>query len=263
MNNIYRQYDILIKNMVTILSEKYKFDKEEALEHLGFEKEYPQNDTIIGDNIKPKTISDKQSKKVNEDPDIARINERIKNEICYNTLSALSDEKLLPVYRESKSVKEAIKILENTLDEFVDLETKQKIVNKYLLQLIPAGTKGVYRGNTFNKIIKAFILNLNLNLNSDRFKIEFEKKCESHFTSEFPDWYVLEKATNKIIIGMNQLDLWGGGQQTNRGSKYIEGNKHNNEKSKLVCVVCNEIEISSKKNKTYKLFEIGFTPLHN
>lgn len=43
MNNIYRQYDILIKHMVTILSEKYKFDKEEALEHLGFEKEYPQS----------------------------------------------------------------------------------------------------------------------------------------------------------------------------------------------------------------------------
>ena len=27
-----------------------------------------------------------------------------------------------------------------------------------------------------------------------------------------PDWYVLEKTTNKITIGMNQLDLWGGQQ---------------------------------------------------
>ena len=58
---------------------------------------------------------------------------------------------------------------------------------------------------------------------------------------------------------MNQLDLWGGGQQLNRGSKYIENNKHNNENSKLLCVVCNEIQFTSTKNKAYKLFETGFT----
>jgi hypothetical protein len=57
---------------------------------------------------------------------------------------------------------------------------------------------------------------------------------------------------------MNQLDLWGGGQQLNRGYKYIENNKHNNINSKLLCVVCNEIQFKSKKNKTYKLFKIGF-----
>jgi hypothetical protein len=38
-------------------------------------------------------------------------------------------------------------------------------------------------------------------------------------------------------------------QQLNRGSKYIENNKHNNENSKLLCVVCNEIQFKSKKNK--------------
>ena len=50
----------------------------------------------------------------------------------------------------------------------------------------------------------------------------------------------------------------GGGQQLNRGFKYIENNKHNNVNSKLLCVVCNEIQFKSKKNKSYKLFEIGF-----
>jgi hypothetical protein len=68
----------------------------------------------------------------------------------------------------------------------------------------------------------------------------------------------MEKLTNKIIIGMNQLDLWGGGQQLNRGYKYLIDNKHNNEKSKLLCVVCNEIKFKSKKNKAYELFESGF-----
>lgn len=57
---------------------------------------------------------------------------------------------------------------------------------------------------------------------------------------------------------MNQLDLWGGGQQINRGSKYLIDNKNNTEKSKMVCVVCNEINFISTKNKAYKLFEIGY-----
>lgn len=51
---------------------------------------------------------------------------------------------------------------------------------------------------------------------------------------------------------MIKLDLWGGGQQLNRGSKYLINNNINSENSKLLCVVCN-------KNKALKLFEIGFT----
>lgn len=58
---------------------------------------------------------------------------------------------------------------------------------------------------------------------------------------------------------MNQLDLLGGGQQLNRGSKYLINNKINTENSKLLCVVCNKIKFSSNKNKVFKLFEIGFT----
>ena len=123
------------------------------------------------------------------------------------------------------------------------------------MQLIPPGTKGVIRGNKFNNIVKQFITKLALD--TERFDICFEKECNTYLTSEKPDWYILEKSTNKILIGMNQLDLWGGGQQLNRGYKYIENNKHNNINSKLLCVVCNEIQFKSK-NKAYKLFKIGF-----
>lgn len=184
------------------------------------------------------------------------INSRIKEEICYDVLSQLSDENLLDDYKECPSVKNAIKKLEDILDKYLDIETKQKIIQDYLLELIPAGTKGVIRGNKFNKIVQTFILSLELD--TTRFEICFEKKCDDHMTTEIPDWYILEKSTNKIIIGMNQLDLWGGGQQLNRGSKYIENNQHNNKHSKLLCVVCNEIQFKSKKNKAYKLFETGF-----
>jgi hypothetical protein len=185
-----------------------------------------------------------------------QINARIKQEICYNTLEELTDEKLLPVYKETASAKKAIQNLADILQTCVDAKTSQYIIQKYLLKLIPAGTKGVIRGNRFNSIVKKVILELALD--SELFDVCFEKVCEGHVTTEIPDWYILQKSTNKIIIGMNQLDLWGGGQQSNRGSKYILENVHNNENSKLLCVVCNEIQFTSKKNKTYNLFEIGF-----
>ena len=181
------------------------------------------------------------------------INKRIKKEICYTTLLELSDEKLMNLYIKCPSVQNEIIKLGSILIKYNDKETTQKIITEYLPNLIPPGTKGVIRGNKFNTIIKNFIISLNLS--SEKFEVCFEKKCG---TSERPDWYILEKETNKIIIGMNQLDMWKGGQQINRGFKYIENNKHNNEKSKLLCVVCNEIQFKSKKNKTYKLFELGF-----
>ena len=184
------------------------------------------------------------------------INTRIKQEVCYETLEELTDAKLICEYnyKDCNSVK--IKKLSDVLGKYIDEETKHKIIQEYLLQLIPAGTKGVIRGNKFNNIVKQFITKLSLD--TDRFEICFEKKCEGHLTTDIPDWYILEKSTNKIIIGMNQLDLTSGGHQLNRGYKYLIDNKHNNENSKLLCVVCNEIQFKSQKNKAYKLFEIGF-----
>ena len=171
-------------------------------------------------------MTDQKAILVNEpESSMEDINARIKQEVCYETLKELTDAKLICEYKDCNSVKNEIKKLSDVLGKYIDEETKQKIIQEYLFQLIPAGTKGVIRGNKFNNIVKQFITKLALD--TDRFEICFEKKCEGHFTTEIPDWYILEKSTNKIIIGMNQLDLWGGGQQLNRGSKYIENNKKN------------------------------------
>lgn len=189
--------------------------------------------------------------------DLKYINNRINDEICYDTIDKLKDSYLLNEYKECKSVQNEIKKLIVILEKYkIEVKTKELIINDYLLELIPAGTKGVIRGNKFNSIVKDTIKNLNLD--NDRFEICFEKQCELSITSEIPDWYILEKLTEKVIIGMNQLDLWGGGQQINRGSKYLINNKNNTEKSKLLCVVCNKINFISNKNKAYKLFEIGY-----
>jgi len=184
------------------------------------------------------------------------INSRIKSEICYKTLEELTDEKLMCKYIECKSVKKHIINLEHILSKYIDEKIKQKITQEYLINLIPPGTKGVIRGNKFNKIVENFINNLQLDKN--KFDICFEKNNIDNITSEIPDWFIVDKITKKNIIGMNQLDLWGGGQQLNRGSKYIINSKYNNENSKLLCVICNNIELKSKKNKVFNLFNIGF-----
>ena len=189
--------------------------------------------------------------------DIKYINNRINDEICFDTVNKLKDEHLLNEYKECKSVQNEIKKLTEILEKYkIKHKIKKLIINDYLLKLIPAGTKGVIRGNKFNSIVKDTINNLNLDNN--RFEICFEQQCKIHITTEIPDWYILEKSTGKVIIGMNQLDLWGGGQQINRGSKYLINNSNNTEQSKLICVVCNPIQFKSTKNKAYKLFEIGY-----
>ena len=186
------------------------------------------------------------------------INKRINDEYCDDTAKLLTDEHLMDEYKKSTSVRNEITKLSDILDsENISEESKQEIIRKYLPNLIPAGTKGVIRGNKFNSIIKNKIIGFNME--PERFEVCFEEQCKSCITSEIPDWYVLEKKTGKVIIGMNQLDLWGGGQQINRGSKYLINNKNNTEKSKLLCVVCNKIIFNSNKNKVYKLFEIGYS----
>jgi ribosome maturation factor RimP len=192
---------------------------------------------------------------------IKTINERINKEICHVTIDKLKDNSLLDTYKECKSVKNQIKKLEAILDKNnITLDVKNNIISSYLLELIPPGTKGVIRGNKFNKIIKDEIIKIFIDnkIDEDKYELKFETICEKYNTTEIPDWYILEKESNKVLIGMNQLDLWGGGQQVNRGSKYLKDNKHNTKNSKLLCVVCNHIEIKGK-NKVYELFNMGFS----
>ena len=185
------------------------------------------------------------------------INKRIDDEYCDDTVNLLTDENLMDEYTKSTSVRNEITKLSDILDsENISEERKQEIIRKYLPNLIPAGTKGVIRGNKFNSIIKNKMIGFNME--SERFEVCFEEICEKYPTSEIPDWYIREKSTDKIIIGMNQLDLWNGGHQTNRGSKYLIQNSHNTENSKLLCVICNKIQFKTQKNKAYQLFEAGF-----
>jgi hypothetical protein len=194
----------------------------------------------------------------NNDNILKYINDRIKKEICYNIIEELKDINLIEEYKKSKSVKNEINTLKKILENNnVNNEKITLILNDYLIHLIPPGTKGVIRGNKFNNIIKNKINSMKMD--PDKYDVCFEKNCQYCMTSEIPDWYILNKKTKKVIIGMNQLDLWSGGQQINRGFKYIINNKYNTENSKLLCVVCNYIELKNNTKKVYKIFESGFS----
>lgn len=189
---------------------------------------------------------------------VKQINIRIQTEICHNSLYELTDESLHSIFLETESVKKRIMLFKNILNEhLVEDEIKNKILQDTLSQLlIPPGLKGVIRGNKFNCIVQRFLIDLKLD--EEKFEISFEKQCENISFSERPDWFISDKNADKIIIGMNQLDLWGGGHQLNRGYKYLKNNVYNTENCKILCVVCNDIVVKNENSKIYKLFEIGF-----
>lgn len=189
---------------------------------------------------------------------IIDINQRIINEINYHIIDELSDKNLLSEYKKCTSVKNKI----NKLDDILKMndvcqEKRIKIINDFIIDIIPSGTKGVIRGNKFNKIIKEFILDMKMDRN--RFEICFEKQCGKYEMTEIPDWFIFDKQHSRVVIGMNQIDIWNGGQQLNRGSKYLLDNKMNDSNCKLLCVICNPITFVSNKSKVYKLFKIGYT----
>lgn len=187
---------------------------------------------------------------------LIEINLLISRQVCQTTIGKLTDIALLDEYKKSKSVKKKTEKLRRVLIKSnIESDKIKTVLNDYVMELIPPGTKGSIRGNKFNSIVKDFIIGLKLD--KKRFDVCFEKKYKLHETNEIPDWYIYDKQKKKVMIGMNQLDIWRGGQQTNRGSKYLIDFK-NTDTCRLVCVICNDVKLTSDKNKAYKLFDIGF-----
>jgi hypothetical protein len=185
------------------------------------------------------------------------INLRIESEYCSDTTEQLTDEQLLEDFKTQPSVITKINRHTAVYRKYnINEHDIECIIKELMPDLVPPGTKGSIRGNKFNHIVKDYIENMMLDPN--QYDICFEKKHISYITDEKPDFYILHKETNRIIIGMNQVDLWNGGQQINRGYKYICDNKMNTDNCKFLCVVCNKTWFRSIKNKSYELFRIGF-----
>ena len=248
MNEMYRFH----KNIKT----RVNITKKQMIQEFGVDN--VDMDKLCADMVACKIIS-KTDEIVNSNTydknRIKEINIIINQQVCFDTIDKLSDEKMIEIYKSSKAVQIKIKKSTKRLEKYLDGVNLAKAVGEEIMDNIPAGTKSVFRGVYLNKIIGEHIKNMDFD--PEKYEVAFEKVCDSCHTTEKPDFYILEKSTNKVIIGMNQVDLWTGGHQYNRGSKYLLDNKHNTEKSKLLCVVSKHIELKSAKNKAYKFLDIG------
>jgi hypothetical protein len=197
---------------------------------------------------------------------IYSINHFISQTYCQKAEDNLSDTSLQKTYMNTPSCKQRVKTLQANLealsipDEFIaNIVNDTDILSNFC---IPAGTKGAIRGYEFNRLVQEEIVNIVKSFpDNKRFNYNFEKKpnVAKSKIHEIPDWYIYDNVTKKTLIGMNQLDLWSGGQQTNRAAKYIlNEDLHKNKNIKIVSVVCKNYKLQSEVNKVYRIFQVGF-----
>lgn len=128
-------------------------------------------------------------------------------------------------------------------------QTCECILDELMPMIIPAGVKAKRRGDAFNECVKGILLKKYGNS-----QIKFEKPHKDF--QEIPDWIC--GVDNVTIVGYNQLDVWSGGHQVNRGGKYImDDHLHRRLLRKNIHVVC-VVDRSWPlcKNKTTKVSRI-------
>ena len=122
---------------------------------------------------------------------------------------------LIADYHKTNSVKKQLEYIKSIL---IKHGLSHTVCNKIARELlvIPPGTKSHIRGYRFNQIIKKEIQKCLRKLKLDKdvvFEVE-KKHCKFH---EIPDWVITKG--KKTLVGYNQISLFGGGHQLNRGSK--------------------------------------------
>lgn len=192
----------------------------------------------------------------NENLEVRDINLIIESQYCDKTFKKLTNSSYNKECMKSSSTKKLQQTLREKLEKEIEESDKvERILNDILDELIKPGVKGGIKGRKFNELIRIEIEKMKLD--KERFTVTFEHKVEE---GENPDWLIEDKVTGKKMVGMNQLDLWTGGEQYNRGDKYVIQQKDisKQSKEKIVAVVCNKKKIAKKGTKIYNLFNIGF-----
>ena len=192
--------------------------------------------------------------------ELKEINNFIEEGFCPIIYSKIFDTDELLSYPSVEKVKLKIKnIVEPILCNDINKEKCNILIEQLTKNFIPAGTKGVVWGNLFNKEIKLLIQNILLKFTN--LECKFEENPKQKQLSEIPDWYIINTKTNKILVGYNQLDLWNGGHQSNRASKYVKNDnmhiEYKKQNIKIISIVCRKTKIKSSKNKTFSLFKCG------
>lgn len=167
-----------------------------------------------------------------------------------------NEETMMQFYADMPSVQTRLGNLDDVLrSEGISAAKRDRLAKKLLHMFVPAGTKGAVRGHMFNKIIEKKIRSALTKKHGWRFATE-----EKHpLFQEIPDW-TLRKG-RKTLVGFNQVSLFGGGHQINRGGKYImDDTLHNRLCKKNVRMVCivNKMPIR-KTGKAWDIMSKGMS----
>lgn len=164
---------------------------------------------------------------------------------------ALSDDGLMSKFMATEAAKRDRRVVMELLAKFNDHEECASRITEYFMR---AGIKGVVRGAEFNKYIAKVLQNIVDELPGLELKVE----ADTEGLAERPDWVIQSFDGHRVLAGYNQIDLWSGGEQINRGDKYVTSGLSNLPPGlKVISVVCDFCKITKETNKKFKLFDAG------
>jgi len=172
----------------------------------------------------------------------------------------LCDKVLNKEYLQTKSMRAQEKILEKLLKKYNI--NNNLLLNDILIHHVKPSVKAVVRGLKFNTIVKNYIINIRI---SPDCIVCFEKSVENNPIVNKPDWFIMKNG--KYLIGYNQIDLFNGGHQLDRGNLYVVEN-NNTDNMRYINVVAFEPKMSKRESKAQRIYNIGFSKkniclLHN
>lgn len=168
----------------------------------------------------------------------------------------------------SKKYKDRMATIESIISETVNISTnrRQMLVSKLMKHFVPHGIKSSLHGIQFNKEVSKRITPIVKRKPHIIFSLEPTHKL----LFEKPDWMLYNTRTRSTLVGYNQIDLWTGGHQINRGAKYILDKalhaKLSRHKVKLVAIVAGPPATLTPGTKKYDIINTGiekrrlFTP---
>lgn len=147
--------------------------------------------------------------------------------------SLVQDYKLYDKYMQCK----ACQLLKGNVADILsknieDAATVEKITQKIVSANIPPSVKSCVRGKFINDHVRKCLMK---EADALGCAVTFEKKHPC--VSEIPDWTLTWG--EQTYIGFNQYDLWGGGAQLNRCSKYVMDDAlHSRLAKKNIYIIC-------------------------
>lgn len=247
-NKIYDNViNYLDKNKIEDKLEDKLIEKEEEIKQLKKEKDEKLNVNY------PKEMNNF----INE---VKLLNKRINEEYNDYLYQSLKNETFIKECINSSSMKSYYNKLIEILNNYkINSSIITNLSNDIIMIFISPGVKASIRGAKLNNIIDELISKIP-EINNDRFKITFEAQPINVKCPERPDFVILDKETNKEIVGYTQVELWNG--MKNRADKYVRYNPHDN--VFILCVVARKAVIEYKyskeniRNIKYEVFKYGY-----